>query len=204
MTVEDRIIQEFKDSAIWLNTHFVDLSIPSTIRHRVSLAYFDIVMENHAAIVLLIESRQYSPAYSLLRVIYESFVRGKWISKCASDDFLENFEKKEFPYLYEQLQEIKEIDASTSRVLSNLKNRAIKAMHDYTHIGHRAIGRRFNNAILCANYDDDEILEVLNFANAFGFIAALSACDVMDNSELSNIIFDKFQNYPIVGDKTLF
>tara|TARA_R100000005_G_scaffold96401_1_gene82989 strand:+ start:4928 stop:5413 length:486 start_codon:yes stop_codon:yes gene_type:complete len=161
-------------------------------------------MENHTAIVLLIESKQYASAYSLLRVIYEAFVRGKWISKCATEDFLQNYENEKFPKLYKQLQEIKKTDSSTSKVLSNLKDRAIEAMNDYTHIGHRAIGRRFKNSELCPNYDDDEIIEVLNFANAFGYIAALSACDVMDNSELANIIFDKFQNYSNEADRTLF
>ena len=67
-------------------------------------------------------------------------------------------------------------------------------MNSYTHTGYLQVIRRQTETSIEANYDDDEILEVVNFVNAIGYLAAIATCDLANNVELANTILDKFKS----------
>ena len=73
-------------------------------------------------------------------------------------------------------------------------------MNSYTHTGYIQVIRRNTETSIEANYDDDEILEVVNFANAFGYLAAIATCYLANNVELANTILEEFKNF---GDTSL-
>ncbi len=53
--------------------------------------------------------------------------------------------------------------------------------------------RRQTETSIESSYDDDEILEVVNAANAVGFLAAIAYCDLANNGVLANAILETYE-----------
>jgi len=77
-----------------------------------------------------------------------------------------------------------------------MKDRSWKDLNSYTHSGYLQVIRRQTETSIEANYDDDEILEAVNFANAIGCLAAIAMCDLANNVELANTILEKIKCDP--------
>ena len=75
----------------WLNSQIDGINIPSDDRNRFSSACFHVALEYQHAIVLLIKERLYGAAFTLLRSVIESYVRGIWLHRCATKEDIKNF-----------------------------------------------------------------------------------------------------------------
>ena len=60
-------------------------------RNQISGACFEIAIEHHRAIIILINEKTIGSAFALSRCVFESCVRGVWLWKCASDDEIKVF-----------------------------------------------------------------------------------------------------------------
>ena len=52
--------------------------------------------EHFSSIVLLLENGSYNSALALRRVLYDTFLRGMWISYCATEDVIERARQENF------------------------------------------------------------------------------------------------------------
>ena len=77
----------------WLRQAVHEQPLLASNRSRASAGCFGVAQEHHHAIVLLAHHRLYAPSFSLLRVEFEAYVRGVWLSldACASDSEVEGF-----------------------------------------------------------------------------------------------------------------
>jgi len=146
--------------------------------------------------VLLVAKSLYGPAFSLMRLMVESYVRGIWIHQCAEEVDLEKFARGSVPKFNKLLEDIEKLEAHKDKVLSRMKDRSWKDLNSYTHSGYLQVIRRQTETSIEANYDDDEILEAVNFANAIGCLAAIAMCDLANNVELANTILEKIKCDP--------
>ena len=89
------------------------------------------------------------------------------------------------------IQEIEQQDGFQEGVLSKAKSANWKAMNSYTHSGFFQSVRRLKEETIEANYEEDEILEILGFSDAIGLLTALQIALMASNENLANELLDK-------------
>jgi hypothetical protein len=150
------------------------LEIGADERTRISAACFDIALEHQKAIALLIANQLIGTAFSLVRLLFEAYIRGLWIGKCAKDHEIESYKENRLEKPFGTLiQEIEQVEGFQEGVLSKAETASWRAMNSYTHSGFFQEVRRNKYETIEPNYDEDEITEVLGFSNAIGMLTAL-------------------------------
>lgn len=118
----------------WMDQRIDGLEISSDERTRISAACFDVALEHQKAIVLLIANQLIGTAFSLVRLLFEAYIRGLWSGKCASEQEIEKYKKNRLDKTFATLiQEIEQIEGFQEGVLSKAKAAGWKAMNSYTH-----------------------------------------------------------------------
>jgi hypothetical protein len=170
----------------WLDSKIDGVAIPSTVRARMAGGCLDQALEHPKAIALLVRRRHFGSALALVRLAFESYVRGVWLHQCATDAEVTRYTKdklkKEFGAM---LEEIEKTDAFNEGVLSAIKKRSWRAMNSFTHSGYSQAVRRNTSNSIEPNYDEHELLEALQFANAIALLAAIQVASLADNVDLA-------------------
>ena len=176
----------------WMDQKIDGFEISSEERTRISAASFDIALEHQKAIVLLVANKLVGSAFSLVRILFEAYIRGLWLGKCATDEEIEKFKKNKLEKTFGTLiQEIEQHDGFREGVLSKAKAAGWKAMNSYTHSGFYQSVRRNKDETIEPNYDENEILEVLGFSDAIGMLAALQIALMAGNEEFAKELLDR-------------
>jgi hypothetical protein len=157
----------------WINSRLQGVEITGDHRNRIPAQLFDLSIEHHAGIVRLIGSRIYASGFALVRCEFECFVRGAWLHHCASDEELNRFiETDRIPISPSQM--IKAIEQKSDfavGLLSQIQDSSWNAMNGYTHGGIHQISRRMNGEYIEPNFEDDSLIEVVQFSGAIALIA---------------------------------
>jgi hypothetical protein len=168
----------------WIQQKLNGIEIKGDHRHRIPGQLFDLAIEHHAGIVELLSGQVYASAFALVRCEFECFVRGAWLHYCASDAQIETFVEKDLiaPRLGTLIAAIEERPEFDSKFLSKVRDSAWNAMNGYTHGGIHQISRRMQGEYIEPCFEDDALLEVIQFSGtmaliAFGQIAALADRD---------------------------
>ena len=170
----------------WLDSKIDGVAIPSTVKARMAGGCLDQALEHQKAIVLLVRRHHFGSALALVRLAFESYVRGVWLHQCATDAEVTRYTKdklkKEFGAMVE---EIEQTDAFNEGVLSAIKKRSWRAMNSFTHSGYSQAVRRNTSDSIEPNYDEREVLEALQFANAIALLASLQVASLAGNVDLA-------------------
>ena len=178
----DRSIEVAK----WLAAHFNDLSLDASVRNRASGACLSVAQDHHCAIALLLRERLFASAFALLRLQYESYIRGLWLAHCASDAQVLAFTKgTEPPKIAELLEAIEQREAFASGTLSRFKAEMWSAMCSYTHTGDLQIQRWQTKAAIEPNYPPEEICEVANTSASFALLSGIGMATLANNEVLA-------------------
>ena len=177
----------YKDVARYCWSSTQELAVPNADRSRLSLGLLQLAQEHHASIILLIEHQQYGSAFALVRPLYEAFVRGVWLAQIATDKDLARYQEDQqfgLKQLAAQVAARAQLDGTN---FAGLADRALNAMHSYTHNGYLASVRRLSRDAIEPAYEADEIREVLEFAQLFGVLATAEILEQAINVEQSRI-----------------
>lgn len=181
----------------WLEKQLDDLEISAEERTRLAASCLDMAFEHHKATVLLVDSKLYGSAFSLSRLIFESYVRGVWIQLCATEKEITKYKKDKLDKNFSTLiEEIEKCDGFEKGILSEAKSANWKAMNSFTHSGYFQTARRSKEETIEPNYKDEEIIELLNIANALGMLSALQLAILANKNELAVVMLEKFKNMP--------
>lgn len=171
-----------------------NLEVPANRRCILSAGCLDIASEFHKAIIFLVSNKLFGAAFSLKRSLFESIIRGLWLLECATEQEIDKFEKGKTPTLSTMINSIENKEEYSNTALSKLKDTSWDKMHDYVHTGFNSILRRQNKNTIQANYNHAEVLNLLKFANNFGYVIAVVLCDISDNEELADQISKERKN----------
>ena len=197
-----RLISKSDELTCWIYTTLQNLEVQGDIRSRCALGCLDIALEHREALVLLISKRMYGSALTLMRSIFESYVRGVWLHRCAEESEIEAFINDRFDKAFNDLiQAIENVEGFELGILSDLKKQGWKAMNSYTHSGFQHVIRRMKADTLEPNYDEGEIREALDCANALGLLSVLQMASLSTNSQLPMSILEKTRLF-IEGSNT--
>ncbi|MGB9275646.1 MAG: DUF5677 domain-containing protein [Terrimicrobiaceae bacterium] len=140
------------------------VKLPSGLPGHVAGACFAIVQEHHHAIVRLLEMGLNSPAFVLLRPMFETYVRGEWLARRTKQRVKKFLEREESLELDKLIASLESTDDFKTKFLSQVKDEYWSAMCDYAHTGGRHIGRWLTHEGIQSNYSRGEILEVTQAA----------------------------------------
>ena len=174
----------------WLNKNLDGIEIKNDQQNILAGSLYDITIEHFFGIVKLIETKIYGPAFALLRVQFESFVRGCWIKAHANHEQLEKFIKKDkISQSFDDLiTAIESHPTFSNKNLSNLKNHSWTALNSYTHSGMLQLERRVKGNLFFPNYSDDEIIEVLKTSGTLALFALQEISKIAHRTDLTQIV----------------
>jgi hypothetical protein len=195
MKVEELIAKSEK-LIQWLDKQIDGLEISSEERTRLATGCLDTALEHQKAILLLVSRSIFGSAFALVRLLFEAYIRGIWLHRCASALELELFKTEKLENsLGALIDAIERIDGFEEGVLSDTKLKSWKAMNSYTHSGFMQITRRNTASTIEPNYTEDEIAEVLNFTTAIGLLSALEIAYLAKSEGLMNSILEKAEEW---------
>jgi hypothetical protein len=162
------------------------LSLPSSNRMRAAASCFAIAQDHHHAIVLLIQEKLFASSFALLRIEFEAYIRGEWLSQCASDPIIDSFLRgKEPPKVDCLLAELEMLESFNEKRLSQIKQQTWKSMCAYTHTGGLHVQRWNTEDGIEANYTRDEVLKVLKFAEIIASCTVIGFARLASDNELA-------------------
>jgi hypothetical protein len=98
-----QLLSKSEELTDWIRSTPNNLEIE--FQHRTFMAYacLDLTCEHREAIIMLVTHKLYGPAFALIRSVFESYIRGVWLHRCASDTEIEAFKKDKLDRKFEDL-----------------------------------------------------------------------------------------------------
>lgn len=186
------IINESEELIQWIDKQITGLEISSKERIRLASGCLDMALEHQKAIVLLVANKLYGSAFALARIIFEAYVRGVWLQLCASEEEIEKFKKDGLEKTFDTLvREIERCDGFDGGILSDAKATNWPSMNSFTHSGFLQVVRRNKEESIEPNYTEEEMIELMNMANAFGMLSVLQIALLAGKNILANDMLEK-------------
>lgn len=118
-------------------------------RQKVAVSLLQVCQEHALSIALLVKENLVGSALALLRVQFESLLRGWWLAKCANDEWFQQeiVEKKDFPSAMKKtmLSGIEKIYPEDVFKQFAAHAAGTKSLYDdFTHGGYAQFARRFD------------------------------------------------------------
>ena len=179
--VDDALLKSAEALISRLGQRIEGLDIPATVRNRIAAGCFHQALEHHEAIVHLVRGNLLGSAMALVRPLFEIYVRGIWLGKCASEAELTAFQRGTIKSFGALVEEIERHEGYNVGVLAEVKRNSWSAMNDFTHGGALQVFRRITSDSITPNYAFEEVTEALNFSGAIGLlstseVALLAGC----------------------------
>lgn len=168
--------------------------LPASQRVPAAAGCLAIAQDHHHAIVVLLESSLYASVLALVRVAFEAYVRGEWLSLCASDaevsKFLKGKGRLDISILLEALEKTAGFQEKT---LSRIKKRTWNSMCAYTHTGGLHVQRWLTESAIEPNYSKDELLEALRFADIIASLSVLGVLTLTNDDETAQKVLERYK-----------
>lgn len=172
-------VQESEELYKWLASKLDGRSIPSDLRTRSAAACLDLTMEHQVAITILMKHEIYGSAFALARCIFESFIRGAWLSNCANEKQVEDYSNDRLELkFYELIYELETTDGYSDGALTKVKKASWKYLNSLTHGGAHQTVRRNTNDFIEPDYEPEVIEEIIWFGNCISILAGLEAINL--------------------------
>lgn len=176
----------------WMDSRIDGTAIPSNFRFRLAGGCLDMALEHQKSIVLLVHHSLHGSAFALARLLLEAYVRGAWLHQCATDEDLKHFESDKLDRTFASLlEDMERLEAFSSGVLSAVKKSSWDALCGFTHTGFHQVVRRNKESSIEPNYEEAELLEVLNFADGIGIMAAVEIAHLASDDYLATALLEK-------------
>jgi hypothetical protein len=186
MTLVSQKISQSMNLINWLDDQIGEPNISSDFRSHVSGACISLARQHHRAIVQLVALELPGSAAALLRVIWEAYIKGVWLHRCAKEKELEELKHDELDTKFgPMICDIEQLPDFNCGVLSLAKRANWGPLCSHTHTGYFAISRQLNDNSIESNFSQDEICEMLNFGDSFGRLAALQLARLSNNDALA-------------------
>ncbi len=139
-------------------------------RDKLLLAYWSLILEYDKGILALMRHKYHGAAFALLRPLVEALVRAH-VALMGSAADVERIKNDTYSVNFKTIGG--EIDTAFN--LEGFFDRFLNdstrgALHSFTHSGLSQVGRRFTGNNIQANYQDGEILEVINLSSMAVFM----------------------------------
>lgn len=163
------MIQTF-DSAEYINLKLSEIlsgEYPDDRRVTITLAYCNLALDHHTAIILLLRNRLYGSALALVRPVFEAMLRAHWVVGCAKHAEVDQLaEDHDFDIMSRADPDRIDATFQADGFFRQAKTDAWKAMNAYTHSGLPQLVRQFSGTRVEASYSEPDVLEGLRASTA--------------------------------------
>jgi hypothetical protein len=183
----NEVRDELRSVVAWISEQTDGMPVPPDRRARMALGCLDIAIEHQAGIALLAEQLLWGPVYALLQCMFDAFVRGVWLARCASERDLDSFELaglrgKPFSDLVDDVEH----SLGHSRgVLSKLRTSSWAMFSDFTHAGFEHVRGQKGRSDALPNYPAAETEQALKLATALGLLSATELASLSGRREVA-------------------
>ncbi|KAB0670548.1 hypothetical protein F6V30_10450 [Oryzomonas sagensis] len=193
-------IREAGEFVEWLRQSIHEQQLPSNNRVRAAAPCYAIAQDHHHSIVLLIENRLYASSFALIRLEFEAYIRGLWLSQCATDVRVDRFisgKKCKFLETNSLISDIEKNYKENEKTLSKIKKQGWDSMCAYTHTGGIHVQRWNTSEAIEPNYSKEEVEEVLNFSEMFGALATIGIAELGGLENIARKVFEKIESMSV-------
>lgn len=142
-------------------------------RLTLPLAYLNLTLHHHRAIILLMRSGLFGSAMALVRPTFEAMIRSHWVARCATETQVEEIAEKDdfkFPKMDDMAaavdDEFSDPNDEELTFFQQAKKDAWKATNSYTHSGLRQLARQFSGDRVEARYPETDLISGVNASTA--------------------------------------
>ena len=167
------IIEQAYQLSVDINKNIEGLDIPNIDNCFIPSLFHSTVIEHHRSIILLIERDLFSSASTLIRPLFESYVKGLWFAECATEKDFEGLRKDKFKKQFGLM--VTEIDEKKGSKLSIPKDNYWKTLNSLTHSGAALLGRKYTGDSITNSHDKEFLNQLLDFSANY---ALLSGCEI--------------------------
>jgi hypothetical protein len=165
--------------------HLDDLSVAWNDRHEIALKCLHLTLEHANACLLLVQHGFIGTAAALRRVTFESYIRGLWVFRVASDSEIQSFRKDKVPKISELLSGLEKIPFLYKEYFEAVRTKHLRIMHSLTHTGIAQLVHRRDKDEIAANYSEDTCLEIVQWASGLRMNAAVTIYCIGNRRDLA-------------------
>lgn len=165
------------------------LSMPAELRTHIAAACHFTAMEHQCGIALLFSAGHPAPGLALLRPVFETYIRGVWLSDCATDAEIEDYRAgnwKNTPPIRTLVKRLEATPTFDDGILSQSLRANWETMCGYTHSGIEQVRIASSGNVIERNCTGEQIEEALDFAGACAIMAALAIAALAENEAVAN------------------
>lgn len=191
MDIPEAVVRS-EDLIRWINQSVNGLQFKSDLRSCLGAGCLDVALEHHRAVVLLVSKSIHASAFALVRPLFEAYIRGEWLLQWASDEQLEQFKADRHKVTFGQMiKDLESHEAFNNGVLSKAKQELWSWMNSFTHTGYEQVRRRNTPVGIAPSYKDEEVLQILGFADATVIMSVLGIAELVGKEELAQAALDR-------------
>lgn len=147
-----------------------------------------VTIDHAQGIRFLIDKGAYPSAGSLMRVVFETYIRAMWVWKCANEKQIDAFinkdkvispegKKIDFKILVKAVEESHELTAYLSEIQANVWS----CLNSLTHGGNMQLARNFDGKTIRHCYDNELVNEVIEFSTMLTCLAFSGILELANN-----------------------
>lgn len=142
-------------------------------------------VEHGQAIVVLVGDGLHGPALAIVRLQFEAYVRGAWLSHGASLESVDRAGRDKFPSIGEMIADLEQPGRFDAGTLSRVKTASWGHLNSLTHTGYQQIGARLSAAGIGSRFEESQVLDALNWADALSILAVVGFAKLAKNESLA-------------------
>ncbi len=150
--------------------------------------YHSLVIEHHRSIIVLCERQLYSSAASLLRCVFESYVKGLWFAEFANESDFDKLRNDEFKKDFFKM--VNALENKNNNGLKTAKERYWPNLNSFTHSGTAQLSRRIKDDQIVSNFDPEFIEQMLSFSNTYALLSFGQIAEMSGNSQAQKAFSD--------------
>lgn len=195
------MIELIKQALTFIDSELNNFKI-STNEQKVKISATLLVISiDHAhGIINLLENRIFSSAFALLRIQFETYLRGMWFAHCANQKQINYFLKKDkiidsqgqYLHFQNMVEDVENV-CKLSKILSGFSRFNWNDLNSFTHGGVLQAVNNFNGKSIVSNYTEIQLKRLMYLTN---MLAYYTFAGLMDHAKPSNgqQIYKKLQD----------
>jgi hypothetical protein len=191
------ILRKSQDLYEFMESLLSEFQFDSSLKNDILAAYFDIVMEHHQSIILLTSHNLNGSASSLVRPLYETYMRFLYVCTINDENVIQNIakDKYSFPTMHKMTIDIDKAYATEDNFFENFKKNIWSAANGYVHSGTHQLSRRLKDNMVQQSYTDEEKIEILKSVNIQLILMGIEFFKILGDFKTGIKIAEYFDQY---------
>ena len=183
-----------------IESEITDLKIKTNdLAVKTSGTLLAVTLDHAQGIKFCLMNSAYPSAFSLLRILFETYIRAMWLGKCANSVQLENYIENDKIISSENKKIffgdlVAEVESSYQlpSYFTEIKKNIWSGLNSLTHSGNIPLHKNFDGKSIGHTYEDEDINEAVDFSTMVSCMAFAGLCDLATNinkeTEVNNLM----------------